>query len=63
MTRGDGRTIWVLDKGHLVRDEEGAGYFCCVLVDVTRSKELEEKLRIFPGTAPDHHGPDHRYSF
>ena len=46
MTRGDGRTIWVLDKGHLVRDEEGAGYFCCVLVDVTRSKELEEKLRI-----------------
>ena len=22
MTRGDGRTIWVLDKGHLVRDEE-----------------------------------------
>ena len=46
MTCKDGRTIWVLDKGHLLRDEEGYQYFCCVLVDVTRSKELEEKLRL-----------------
>lgn len=46
MTCKDGRTIWVLDKGHLLRDEEGNQYFCCVLVDVTRSKELEEKLRL-----------------
>ena len=46
MTCKDGRTIWVLDKGHLLHDEEGNRYFCCVLVDVTRSKELEEKLRL-----------------
>ncbi len=41
----DGRVIWVLDKGHLVQDAAGP-YFCCVLVDVTRSKELETKLRL-----------------
>lgn len=41
----DGRVIWVLDNGHLVQDEAGP-YFCCVLVDVTRSKELEAKLRL-----------------
>ena len=46
MTRKDGCTIWVLDKGHLIRDEEDGEYFCCVLVDVTRSKEIEENLRI-----------------
>lgn len=46
MTCKDGRTIWILDKGHLLHDEEGNQYFCCVLVDVTRSKELEEKLRL-----------------
>lgn len=46
MTCKDGRTIWVLDKGHQLHDEEGNQYFCCVLVDVTRSKELEEKLRL-----------------
>ena len=46
MTCKDGRTIWVLDKGHLLHDEEDNQYFCCVLVDVTRSKELEEKLRL-----------------
>ncbi|MDC7288295.1 diguanylate cyclase [Blautia schinkii] len=42
----DGRTIWVLDKGHLVRDREGRECFCCVLVDVTRNKEIESELRI-----------------
>lgn len=42
----DGRTIWVLDKGHLVRDDEGRECFCCVLVDVTRNKEIETELRM-----------------
>ncbi len=46
MTCKDGSTIWVLDKGHLLHDDKGNRYFCCVLVDVTRSKELEEKLRL-----------------
>ena len=41
----DGRIIWVLDKGHLMEDAQGP-YFCCVLVDITRSKELEAKLRL-----------------
>ena len=41
----DGRAIWVLDKGHLIQDAAGP-YFCCVVVDVTRSKELEAKLRL-----------------
>ena len=46
MKRKDGSTIWVLDKGHLIRDEKGTDYFCCVLVDITRSKELESELRL-----------------
>lgn len=42
----DGRTIWVLDKGHLIRDRKGRECFCCVLVDITRNKEIETELRI-----------------
>lgn len=42
----DGKTIWVLDKGHLVRDPMGRECFCCVLVDITRNKEMEAELRI-----------------
>lgn len=45
MARKDGRIIWVLDKGRLVEDADGP-YFCCVLVDVTSSKELAGKLRL-----------------
>lgn len=46
MRRKDGSTIWVLDKGRLIRDEDGAAYFFCILVDVTRNKEIEENLRL-----------------
>ena len=46
MTCKDGGVIWVLDKGHLVTGGDGSRYFCCVLVDVTRSKELEARLRL-----------------
>lgn len=46
ITRKDGSTIWVLDKGRLVRDEDGNGSFFCILVDITRNKELESELRL-----------------
>ena len=40
------------------------GYFCCcVLVDVTRSKEIEEESADFFGEASDHNGCDYGYSF
>lgn len=42
----DGSIIWVLDKGHLVKDGDGNEYFCCMLVDITRSKALESSLRL-----------------
>lgn len=46
ITRKDGTTIWVLDKGRLFHSEGGPDYFCCILVDITRSKELESRLRL-----------------
>ena len=46
MPRKDGSVIWVLDKGRLIRDADGTPYFFCLLVDVTRSKEIEEDLRL-----------------
>lgn len=46
MRRKDGSVIWVLDKGRLIRDADGTAYFFCVLVDVTRNKEIEEDLRL-----------------
>lgn len=46
MPHRDGRIIWVLDKGRLIRGEDGTGYYCCVLVDITRNKELENTLRL-----------------
>lgn len=42
----DGRTIWVLDEGQMVRLEDGRESFCCILVDITRTKEVQEELRL-----------------
>lgn len=46
LKRKDGSTIWVLDKGRLIHPDEGPDYYCCILVDITRAKELESRLRL-----------------
>lgn len=46
MSCKDGTVIWLLDKGRLIRGDDGAEAFCCLLVDISRSKELESKLRL-----------------
>ncbi|WP_343208073.1 diguanylate cyclase domain-containing protein [Anaerolentibacter hominis] len=46
VTCKNGETIWVLDNGQLLRDEDGRESFYCVLVDITRQKEDREALRL-----------------
>lgn len=46
MIRADGQLIWVLDKGQLVRDAQGRDSFCCILIDITRNKQMQEELRL-----------------
>ena len=41
----DGHPVWVQDRGQLVTDSDGAEYFMCVLMDITRSREAQETLR------------------
>ena len=43
--RKDGRTVWVLDRGQLVRREDGSGYFYCILLDVTETRQAREALQ------------------
>lgn len=38
--------IWVLDKGRYLEDQWGRRYFCCILVDITESKKVQEELRL-----------------
>lgn len=42
----DGRIMWVLDKGQLVRSEDGQETFYCVMVDITRNRWDQEELRL-----------------
>lgn len=44
--RGSGEDIWVLERGQLVRQEDGAQVFYCVVVDITTSKVFQEELRL-----------------
>ncbi|WP_195270005.1 diguanylate cyclase [Eubacterium sp. 1001713B170207_170306_E7] len=46
VTRGDGRTIWVLDKGQLITTSDGPPSFYCILIDDTAGKEAQENLRL-----------------
>lgn len=42
----DGRIIWLLNKGRLVRDEEGEEFFHCVLVDISENRTAQEALKV-----------------
>ncbi|MCH1983039.1 diguanylate cyclase [Ruminococcus sp. OA3] len=42
----DGRVLWVLDKSQLFTGEDGVEYMNCVLIDVTHTKQEQEKLRL-----------------
>lgn len=42
----DGREIWVLDKGKILRTESGPGSFCCILIDITKIKRVQENYRL-----------------
>lgn len=41
-----GREIWVLDEGKLLRAESGPGSFCCILIDITKIKLVQENYRL-----------------
>lgn len=40
----DGSTLWILDKGQLVKDNYGVKTYYCVLVDINRMKQAERAL-------------------
>lgn len=42
----DGRLIWIMDRGRLVRSPDGTESFFCMLLDITRRKEADEDLRL-----------------
>lgn len=46
LLRKDKKPIWVLDKGRYLQDEWGRQYFCCILVDITETKKIQEELRL-----------------
>lgn len=46
MRRRNGDIIWVLDKGNLVRADDGIASFYCLLVDITGTKQVQEELRL-----------------
>ena len=45
-TRSDGSTIWILDKGQLIKSESGPDSFYCILIDDTAGKKAQEGLRL-----------------
>ena len=57
-----GAPYGILDKGHLIRDEEDREYFCCVACGCdTEQEDRGESADLF-GETSDYNGPDHRYS-
>ena len=42
----DGEPIWVLDKRHLVRSDDGHSFFYCIVVDITNEVMAKEELRL-----------------
>ena len=41
-----GRSIWMLDKGRLMYDNEGREYFYSVIIDIDQTKHAQEELRL-----------------
>ncbi len=46
IVRKDGEIIWVLMKGRQMRELSANVQICCVIIDITKSKETENRLRI-----------------
>ncbi|MEG0365349.1 MAG: diguanylate cyclase [Coprobacillus sp.] len=42
----DGSIIWILDKGILIRDNNGESYFYCILIEMSDRKQEQEMLRL-----------------
>lgn len=42
----NGQTLWILEQGRLTRQIGEPDTYCCILADITESKNLEEKLRL-----------------
>lgn len=42
----DGRVLWLLDKSQLFMGADGVEYLNCVLIDITKSKQEQEELRL-----------------
>ncbi|MBC8569500.1 diguanylate cyclase domain-containing protein [Zongyangia hominis] len=42
----DGSYMWVMDRGQLVRSQEGGDSFYCILIDINKRKEAQEQLRL-----------------
>lgn len=42
----DGSLMWVMDKGQLVKNEDGTQSFYCVILDITQEKKAQEELRM-----------------
>jgi signal transduction histidine kinase/ActR/RegA family two-component response regulator len=43
--RGDGSTLWCVDKGRRVEDEPGKPHLAGIFVDITERKQREEEVR------------------
>lgn len=42
----DGRLLWLLDKSQKFMGEDGVEYIDCVLMDITKTKQEQEELRL-----------------
>lgn len=42
----DGHLITVLDKGTFIHADQGPSYFCCIALDITSEKEMEDELHL-----------------
>ena len=42
----DGNPIWVLDEGRLLHAESGPDSFCCILIDISKMKAMQEQYRL-----------------
>ena len=45
MTAADGRTVWVRDLVNCVQNPDGSWRLCGVMVEISETKQLEERLR------------------
>jgi PAS domain S-box-containing protein len=45
LLRKDGTSIWVLNRGRFLRDEDGCEEFLCVLLDISQKQQNMAQLR------------------